>query len=46
MSHNDSPESKRIKLTQEEDTKRENTIDNGSSMVDSRGKTRQKNIAN
>ena len=36
--------SKRKKLTQEKNTKRENTIDNGLSMADSEGKIRQENI--
>ena len=45
MSHNDAPESKKIKSTQEEDTKRDNIIDDGRSMADSRGKTGQQHIA-
>ena len=36
--------SKRKKLIQEKDTKRENTIDNGLSMADSEGKARHENI--
>jgi len=46
MSDNDAPESKRIKLTQEEDSKRENPIDNGHSVADSKGKIREPNITN
>ena len=38
MSHLDAPQSKRIKLTQDEDTKRENAIDNGRSVANSKGK--------
>ena len=45
MSHTDAPESKRIKLTQEEDTKRDNIIHDGRSMADSRGKIGQQHIA-
>ena len=46
MSDNDAPESKRIKLTQEEGTKRENPSDNGHSEADSKGKIREQNITN
>ena len=35
---------KRKKLAQENDTIRETTIDNGLSVADSKGKTRQENI--
>ena len=45
MADNDNPEPKRIKLTQEEDTKRDNIIDDGRSMADSRGKIGQQHIA-
>ena len=44
MANKDAPECKRIKLTQEEDTKREATIDDGRSVADSNGKTRQQTI--
>ena len=44
MAHKDAPELKTIKLTQEEDTKREATIDDGRSVADSNGKTRQQTI--
>ena len=44
MSHLDAPQSKRIKLTQDEDTKRENAIDNGRTVANSKGKTRQQTI--
>ena len=44
MSHTGAPASKKIKLTQEEDRKRENVTDNGNSMADSRGKTWQQTI--
>ena len=44
MSHLDAPQSKRIKLTQDEDTKRENAIDNGRSVANSKGKARQQTI--
>ena len=40
MSYNDAD---RMKMTQEEDTKRESTIDNGRSVADAKGKTRQQN---
>ena len=42
--HNEPGSSKRIKLTQEEDTKREAAIDDGRSVSDSNGKTRQQTI--
>ena len=46
MSHNDAPGSKRIKLTQEEDSKRETPIDNGHSVANSKGKILEQNITN
>ena len=44
MADNGNPEPKRIKLTQEKDTKREAAIDDGRSVSDSNGKTRQQTI--
>ena len=41
MSYNDAD---RMKMAQKEDKKRNNTIDDGSSVADAKGKTRQKNI--
>lgn len=46
MSHNNAPESKRIKLTQEEDSKRETPIDNGHSVANSERKILEQNITN
>ena len=46
MSHNDASESKRIKLTQEEDSKRETPIDNGHSVANSKGMLLEQNITN
>ena len=46
MSHNDAPGSKRIKLTQEEDSKRETPIDNGHSVANSKGMLLEQNITN
>ena len=44
MAVNGNPEPKRIKLTQEKDTKWEAAIDDGRSVSDSNGKTRQQTI--
>ena len=44
MADNGNPEPKRIKLTQEKDTKREAAIDDGRSVSDSNGKTRHQTI--
>ena len=41
MSYNDAD---RMEMTQKEDKKRNNTLDDGSSVADAKGKTRQKNI--
>ena len=41
MSYNDAD---RMKMTQKEDKNRNNTIHDGSSVADAKGKTRQKNI--
>ena len=46
MSHNDASESKRIKLTREEDSKRETPIDNGHSVANSKGMLLEQNITN
>ena len=42
MAHNDAPHSKTIKLTREENTNGEKTIDNGRSVADTKGESWQK----
>ena len=39
MAHEDGPQSKTIKLTQDEDMKGDKTIDNGRSVASSKGRT-------